>query len=57
MVDKAIADGNELIIGVSFAYTGAIADASAANPDLDFGVVDVSYNPPIENVEVRILVE
>jgi basic membrane lipoprotein Med (substrate-binding protein (PBP1-ABC) superfamily) len=51
VVDKAIADGNELIIGVSFAYTGAIADAAAANPDLDFGVVDVSYNPPIENVE------
>jgi len=51
VVQNAIDAGCDLIIGVSFQYTSAVADASAANPDVDFGVIDISYDPPLDNVE------
>ena len=26
-------------------------DAAIANPDIDFGVIDIAYDPPLDNVE------
>ena len=42
---------NDLLIGVSFFYFAALSEAATAHPERDFGIIDVSYSPPIENVE------
>ena len=52
LVAEAVASGMyDLIIGVSFRYGGAISAAATDNPDVNFGVVDVAYDPILPNVE------
>lgn len=51
VVDLAVSTGYDLIIAVAFQYGNAIQEAAAANPDVDFGIIDVAYFPPLENVE------
>lgn len=41
----------DLIIPVGFFLADATAAAAAANPDQKFSIVDVSYDPPIKNIQ------
>jgi basic membrane protein A len=41
----------DLIIPVGFFLADATAAAAAANPDQKFSIVDVSYDPPIANIQ------
>ncbi len=40
MIDNAVNEGCDLIIGVSYMMTDAITDAAKANPDIKFALVD-----------------
>merc|ERR1719378_350907 len=54
VVATAVADGHDLIIGVGFQYGAFIQGAALNNTDVDFGIIDVAYDPPIDNVEAFI---
>lgn len=49
-IDSFIAQGCDLIITVGFLLGDDTAAAAADNPDQQFAIVDVSYDPPIDNV-------
>ena len=49
-VDALIADGCNLVIGVGYLLTPAIEQAAAANPDIDFGLIDARTEEPHDNV-------
>ena len=42
-------DGYDIIVTVGFLLGPATAKFAAANPDVDFAIVDFVYNPPIDN--------
>jgi len=50
-VSNALAGGHDLIIGVGFGNVFPIQAAAIANPDINFGIIDFSFYPPIPNVE------
>ena len=45
-----IEEGCDLIIPVGFFLSDATKAAAEANPDVNFSIVDVSYDPPIANI-------
>jgi basic membrane protein A len=49
-IDSFINQGCDLIITVGFLLGDDTAAAAADNPDQQFAIVDVSYDPPIDNV-------
>ncbi len=49
-IDSFIAQGCDLIVTVGFLLGDDTAAAAADNPDQQFAIVDVSYDPPIDNV-------
>jgi basic membrane protein A len=50
-IDAQIAAGCDLIITVGFLLGDATATAAAANPDVNFAIVDFGYDEPIPNVK------
>jgi len=50
-LEAQVAEGCDLIITVGFLLGDATAEAAAANPDVDFAIVDFGYEEPIENVK------
>lgn len=50
-LEAQVAEGCDLIITVGFLLGDATAEAAAANPDVDFAIVDFGYDEPIENVK------
>jgi basic membrane protein A len=49
-IDAMLTDNCDLIITVGFLLEGATKTAAQANPNQKFAIVDVSYDPPINNV-------
>ncbi len=49
-IDQCIAQGAEHIVTVGFELGDATATNSAANPDINFTIVDFAYDPEIPNV-------
>lgn len=50
-LDAQVAAGCDLIITVGFLLGDATSAAAAANPDVNFAIVDFGYEEPIENVK------
>lgn len=50
-LEAQVAAGCDLIITVGFLLGDATAEAAAANPDVDFAIVDFGYDEPIENIK------
>ncbi|WP_061960736.1 BMP family lipoprotein [Demequina flava] len=50
-LEAQVAAGCDLIITVGFLLGDATAEAAAANPDVNFAIVDFGYEEPIENVK------
>lgn len=50
-LEAQVAAGCDLIITVGFLLGDATSEAAAANPDVDFAIVDFGYEEPIENVK------
>ncbi|MFW7414400.1 BMP family lipoprotein [Demequina sp. SO4-18] len=50
-LDAQVAAGCDLIITVGFLLGDATAAAAAANPDVNFAIVDFGFDEPIENVK------
>ncbi|MFW2513935.1 BMP family lipoprotein [Demequina sp. SO4-13] len=50
-LDAQVAAGCDLIITVGFLLGDATAAAAAANPDVNFAIVDFGYEEPIENIK------
>lgn len=48
---QLVADGCNLIVTVGFLLGDATAEAAAANPDVNFAIVDFGYDEPITNVK------
>lgn len=49
-INAFIEEGCDLIVPVGFLLADTTAAAAAANPDVNFAIVDVTYDPAIENV-------
>jgi len=49
-IDQCISQGAEHIVTVGFELGDATASNAAANPDINFTIVDFAYNPEIPNV-------
>jgi basic membrane protein A len=49
-LDKAADDGNKLIWGIGFAMADAITNAAKANPDINYAIIDNSYENTPSNV-------
>ncbi len=50
-IDALVADGCDMIITVGFLLGDATAEAAAANPDVNFAIIDFAYDEPIDNVK------
>lgn len=49
-INAFIEEGCDLIVPVGFLLEGATKAAAEANPDQSFAIVDVVYDPPMDNV-------
>ena len=50
-IDSLVADGCDLIITVGFLLGDATAEAAAANPEVNFAIIDFAYDDAIDNVK------
>ena len=50
LLATCVADGNELCIGVGFQLMDAIHEAAGDYPSTKFGIIDVTFDPPIANL-------
>ncbi|PKQ25903.1 MAG: BMP family ABC transporter substrate-binding protein [Actinobacteria bacterium HGW-Actinobacteria-4] len=50
-ISALVAADCDMIITVGFLLGDATANAAAANPDVDFAIIDFAYNEPIDNVK------
>lgn len=50
-ITELIASGCDMVITVGFLLGDATATASAANPDVNFAIIDFAYDEPIDNVK------
>jgi len=45
-LSAAVADGNQLVIGVGFLWGSSLTEAAPANPDTDFSIIDATIDSP-----------